>query len=84
MLDLTGQDTTKYKDFVDFIISSKLPEASYLRKNVENELADGTSMKAERDRTGYENGESGESVSYWIQKLYDLWEKIDKEGITMH
>ena len=83
-LDLVGNDSKKYKEFMDFLINSNSKEASNLRGMVDWETSDRVVHKDELERTGYENGEDGISVKYWIQKLYDLWAKIDKEGITMH
>ncbi len=77
-LDLVGQDNDKYKEFMDFIIKSDLPEASNLRGMVDFETSDGVVHKDELERS------DDMSVRYWLEKIFVIFDKLDKEGLTLH
>ena len=78
ILNLADNDSSKAERFMDYLYKSKDKEAGYMRNMVWDETSDGTSYKDERNRTG-EN-----SVGYWVEKIYEIFDKLDREGLNIN
>ena len=91
IMGLVGNDESKYNDFLNFVFSPNTRETKEfdeLRNVIVAELADTFSDKWERDRTGHEinafGEESKDSVRYWLEAIYNIFNKMDKEGLTLN